>query len=98
MSEATANGGAASHGTASNGAASGRAANGSRAASAAHDGAADEATRRPASLTLVPAADEKLTTRAFKSDQEVRWCPGCGYYPILAPFHPSLPQPPIPPE
>ncbi len=92
MSEATANGGAASHGTASNGAASGRAANGSRAASAAHDGAADEATRRPASLTLVPAADEKLTTRDFKSDQEVRWCPGCGDYAILAAFQSFLPE------
>src|SRR5258708_1371075 len=92
MSEATANGDAASHGTASNGAASGRAANGSRAASAAHDGAADEATRRPASLTLVPAADEKLTTRDFKSDQEVRWCPGCGDYAILAAFQSFLPE------
>src|SRR5258708_33408165 len=92
MSEATANGGAASHGTASNGAASGRAANGSRAASAAHDGAADEATRRPASLTLVPAADEKPTTRDFTSDQEAHWCPRCADYAILAAFQSFLPE------
>ena len=26
----------------------------------------------------------KLTTKDFKSDQEVRWCPGCGDYAILA--------------
>ena len=24
-----------------------------------------------------------LTKKAFKSDQEVRWCPGCGDYGIL---------------
>ena len=40
--------------------------------SMANDGAAD-AAHRPASLTLVPVADEKLTTKDFKSDQEVRW-------------------------
>jgi hypothetical protein len=43
----------------------------------ANDGA-DAAAHRPASLTLVPVADEKLSTKDFKSDQEVRWCPGCG--------------------
>lgn len=26
---------------------------------------------------------EKLTAKSFKSDQEVRWCPGCGDYAIL---------------
>src|SRR5438045_9277654 len=26
----------------------------------------------------------KLTAKDFKSDQEVRWCPGCGDYAILA--------------
>ena len=25
-----------------------------------------------------------LTAKDFKSDQEVRWCPGCGDYAILA--------------
>jgi hypothetical protein len=28
-----------------------------------------------------PAA---LTVKDFKSDQEVRWCPGCGDYAVLA--------------
>src|SRR5579875_2420154 len=42
------------------------------------------APHRLASLTLVPEAPEKLATRDFKSDQEVRWCPGCGDYAILA--------------
>src|ERR671928_152002 len=26
----------------------------------------------------------KLTAKDFRSDQEVRWCPGCGDYAILA--------------
>jgi 2-oxoglutarate ferredoxin oxidoreductase subunit beta len=63
----------------------------------ATDGAA-EAARRPASLTLVPVADEKLSTRDFKSDQEVRWCPGCGDYAILAAFQSFLPELGIPRE
>jgi 2-oxoglutarate ferredoxin oxidoreductase subunit beta len=54
--------------------------------------------RRPASLTLVPKADEKLSTRDFKSDQEVRWCPGCGDYAILAAFQAFLPELEIPRE
>ena len=54
--------------------------------------------RRPASLTLVPVADEKLGTKDFKSDQEVRWCPGCGDYAILAAFQSFLPELEIPRE
>src|SRR2546429_63323 len=65
--------------------------------SMANDGAAD-AAHRPASLTLVPVADEKLTTKDFKSDQEVRWCPGCGDYAILAAFQTFLPELGIPRE
>src|SRR5512132_4336097 len=63
----------------------------------ANDGA-DAAAHRPASLTLVPVADEKLTTKDFKSDQEVRWCPGCGDYAILAAFQAFLPELGIPRE
>ncbi|HUY51551.1 MAG TPA: 2-oxoacid:ferredoxin oxidoreductase subunit beta [Streptosporangiaceae bacterium] len=63
----------------------------------ANDGAI-EAGRRPASLTLVPVADEKLATKDFKSDQEVRWCPGCGDYAILAAFQAFLPELEIPRE
>jgi 2-oxoglutarate ferredoxin oxidoreductase subunit beta len=87
-------------GVSKNGAANGTPANGSapkngNAASiqaAAHDGAADGAARRPASLTLVPVAEDKQTTKDFKSDQEVRWCPGCGDYAILAAFQSFLPE------
>src|SRR3989442_5914386 len=63
----------------------------------ADDGAAD-AAHRLASLTLVPVADEKLTTKDFKSDQEVRWCPGCGDYAILAAFQSFLPELEVPRE
>ncbi len=40
----------------------------------------------------------KLGTRDFKSDQEVRWCPGCGDYAILAAFQAFLPELEIPRE
>jgi len=56
------------------------------------------AVRRPASLTLVPTATEKLATKDFKSDQEVRWCPGCGDYAILAAFQAFLPELAVPRE
>jgi 2-oxoglutarate/2-oxoacid ferredoxin oxidoreductase subunit beta len=61
-----------------------------------NDGA--DGPRRLASLTLVPHADAKLSTRDFKSDQEVRWCPGCGDYAILAAFQSFLPELEIPRE
>jgi 2-oxoglutarate/2-oxoacid ferredoxin oxidoreductase subunit beta len=57
-----------------------------------------EAQHRFSSLTLVPKADEKQTTKDFKSDQEVRWCPGCGDYAILAAFQSFLPELEIPRE
>ncbi len=57
-----------------------------------------EPGHRFASLTLVPKADEKLATKDFKSDQEVRWCPGCGDYAILAAFQAFLPELEIPRE
>ena len=49
------------------------------------------------SLTLVPRATG-LATKDFKSDQEVRWCPGCGDYAILAAFQSFLPQLEVPRE
>ena len=58
----------------------------------AHDGAPDPVSRRLAALTRVPAAEAKLSTKDFKSDQEVRWCPGCGDYAILAAFQSFLPE------
>jgi 2-oxoglutarate ferredoxin oxidoreductase subunit beta len=57
-----------------------------------------EPQHRFASLTLVPKADTKLATKDFKSDQEVRWCPGCGDYAILAAFQSFLPELEIPRE
>ena len=34
----------------------------------------------------------KLTAKDFKSDQEVRWCPGCGDYAILAAMQSFMPE------
>jgi len=35
---------------------------------------------------------EKLTAKDFASDQEVRWCPGCGNYSILAQVQRTFPE------
>ncbi|MGI5520050.1 2-oxoacid:ferredoxin oxidoreductase subunit beta [Micromonospora sp. CA-259024] len=40
----------------------------------------------------------KLTAKDFKSDQEVRWCPGCGDYAILAAIQQFMPELNIPRE
>ena len=34
----------------------------------------------------------KYTANDFKSDQEVRWCPGCGDHAILASVQKAMPQ------
>jgi 2-oxoglutarate/2-oxoacid ferredoxin oxidoreductase subunit beta len=34
----------------------------------------------------------QLTAKEFKSDQEVRWCPGCGDYAILAAMQAFMPE------
>jgi 2-oxoglutarate/2-oxoacid ferredoxin oxidoreductase subunit beta len=73
-------------------AANGGAANGGAANGGAGNG------HRPASLTLVPAGDQKYAVKDYKSDQEVRWCPGCGDYAILAAFQGFLPELDIPRE
>ncbi len=49
------------------------------------------------SLELVPHAGG-LAAKDFKSDQEVRWCPGCGDYAILAAFQAFLPELAVPRE
>src|SRR6201982_1855181 len=49
------------------------------------------------SLTLVPHATG-LAAKDFKSDQEVRWCTGCGDYAILAAFQSFLPTLEVPRE
>ncbi|WP_219107565.1 2-oxoacid:ferredoxin oxidoreductase subunit beta [Austwickia sp. TVS 96-490-7B] len=38
------------------------------------------------------ADGDKLSKKSFTSDQEVRWCPGCGDYAILAAFQSFLPE------
>ena len=40
----------------------------------------------------VPLALEPLTRKDFTSDQEVRWCPGCGDYAVLAAFQAFMPE------
>ena len=40
----------------------------------------------------------KLAVKDFKSDQEVRWCPGCGDYAILAAVQAFMPELGIPRE
>src|SRR6201995_521213 len=53
---------------------------------------------RLASLTLVPQATVRSSAKDFKTDQEVRWCPGCGDYAILAAFQAFLPELEVPRE
>ncbi|GAB3961012.1 2-oxoacid:ferredoxin oxidoreductase subunit beta [Actinoallomurus acanthiterrae] len=43
-------------------------------------------------LALVPKDPERQTAKDFKTDQEVRWCPGCGDYAILAAVQGFLPE------
>ena len=40
----------------------------------------------------------QLTAKDFKSDQEVRWCPGCGDYAILAAMQQFMPELALPRE
>ncbi len=51
---------------------------------------------------LVPSAADavpiKLTRKDFASDQEVRWCPGCGDYSILAQTQKVMPDFGVPKE
>lgn len=43
-------------------------------------------------LSLVPKAEGRQSMKDFKSDQEVRWCPGCGDYAILAAVQGFMPE------
>ena len=42
-------------------------------------------------LELVPTTEAEQTRKDFTSDQEVRWCPGCGDYAILAAIQGFMP-------
>src|SRR2546428_2676750 len=44
------------------------------------------------------ATNGKLTAKDYKSDQEVRWCPGCGDYAILAALQSFMPELDVPKE
>ncbi|HNB54584.1 MAG TPA: 2-oxoacid:ferredoxin oxidoreductase subunit beta, partial [Anaerolineales bacterium] len=48
--------------------------------------------------TTLTAPPKKLTRQDFVSDQEVRWCPGCGDYAILAQMQKVLPDIGVPKE
>ena len=48
-------------------------------------------------ITTAPSATP-LTAKDFTTDQEVRWCPGCGDYSILAQVQKVMPQLGIPRE
>jgi 2-oxoglutarate ferredoxin oxidoreductase subunit beta len=41
---------------------------------------------------MTDAVQAKLTRKDFQSDQEVRWCPGCGDYVILAQVQKLMPE------
>lgn len=43
-------------------------------------------------LQLVPKTEAKQSMKDFKSDQEVRWCPGCGDYAVLAAVQGFMPE------
>jgi len=43
-------------------------------------------------LRDVPAAEAPQNRKEFTSDQEVRWCPGCGDYAVLAAVQGFLPE------
>jgi len=43
-------------------------------------------------VELVPTKDEPQTGKEYTSDQEVRWCPGCGDYAVLKAVQSFLPE------
>jgi 2-oxoglutarate ferredoxin oxidoreductase subunit beta len=49
-------------------------------------------------MTSAPNGNLALKPKDFKTDQEVRWCPGCGDYAILAAVQGFMPQLGIPRE
>jgi 2-oxoglutarate/2-oxoacid ferredoxin oxidoreductase subunit beta len=55
-----------------------------------HELDAERATTKPASGN--GNGQHLLTMKDFKSDQEVRWCPGCGDYAVLAAVQSFMPE------
>ena len=54
------------------------------------DAAAHDAEIDP--LAGIPRTETPLKAKDFKTDQEVRWCPGCGDYAVLAAVQSFLPE------
>ncbi len=55
----------------------------------------------PGATPALPSGDgapDRLTRKDFSSDQDVRWCPGCGDYAILASVQRLMPELGIPRE
>ncbi|WP_405970541.1 2-oxoacid:ferredoxin oxidoreductase subunit beta [Streptomyces sp. NBC_00988] len=46
----------------------------------------------PHGLAGVPVSEVPLSAKEYRSDQEVRWCPGCGDYAVLAAVQSFLPD------
>ncbi len=59
--------------------------------SANGNGGAPEKAGRPGAAAVLTKAD-------FQSDQETRWCPGCGDYAVLSAVQQFMPELGIPPE
>jgi 2-oxoglutarate ferredoxin oxidoreductase subunit beta len=47
-------------------------------------------------ISSIPVEQKKYTAKDFQSDQDVRWCPGCGDYSILAQTQRIMPDLGIP--
>jgi 2-oxoglutarate/2-oxoacid ferredoxin oxidoreductase subunit beta len=47
---------------------------------------------------MAEIVENKYTAKDFKSDQEVRWCPGCGDHAVLSSVQRALPEMGIPKE
>jgi 2-oxoglutarate/2-oxoacid ferredoxin oxidoreductase subunit beta len=63
-----------------------------------HQNGHDEGERGLAGLSAENRAVIELTRKDFVSDQEVRWCPGCGDYSILAQTQKTMPDFGVPRE
>ena len=50
------------------------------------------------SATTTSAEEKKFTSKELVTDQEVRWCPGCGDYSILKQVQTVVPELGIPRE
>src|ERR671914_778812 len=62
------------------------------------DPPSDHPSDRPSDHPNEPGAVATLTKRDFTSDQEVRWCPGCGDYAILSTVQSFMPELGIEPD